>query len=844
MFPILPCRRSAALLVFLLLLLTGSEVIAQSPGSPPALTLREGLPASADLSAIDVTSVTYGNGLYLACLDAPVRLYKSEDGITWLKIAGPYPGPDNPLDFVQRPVVTFGAGRFVLTADSGRIFSSPDLVNWTRSVTGTTANILMVRYIDSTFYALGDTATFLSSRDGIHWTAEHTGIGDPAGSYKDIIAGNGHQIITAVNNEFDITAKQVTYDKVGGVWTADTLPDFPKLRFAKGRFYELTVNGLEVSTDFVNWTDATIPDSLKGGSVDLYEDSFRIYLITLKYFPPDASPNDYVYICSSDDGIHFGNTVSPGQYFSERGAYLNHRYFVIGGRSAGPLSASADGVHYHILGSDSAYLAFNGSTYVKMSTDPNEVHLSSSTDFTNWIPRDTLPNVVALMYDSTKFWAVGPETYTSVDGINWSDDGPPPHAFTGMAYGDGRYVAWGYDASGAYSLWCSVDGQNWVESATPIHMSTGPKDPPYVIPFGGVLKVRFYNGTIYVVGSAGVILTSADGLTYSLDYAGNSTGHHLTDILYNPDSARYYIYGSTGIFSAGQSPATAVTNDPLVKNLPFQTDTVNGLPSGMLAWGYAISNPLYSNGHFVELVLDSEDPSYPVTYFIWSKDGLHWDSRKLDRKSQISGAVVSGDSFRIEGTNNLELIADFSGTGSPLPVTWLQFRASARPDATVLLNWQTGIEQNSRGFVIQRNMGGVPAVWDSIGWIPAAGNSAVPLGYTFTDKTPKEGFDNYRLLLFNLDGSAQASEIRRVYIGAPVNISVYPNPARDHLTIQATGSAGLSIATLYDVGGRVVLQKGFSGNTSLSLERLPAGVYQLTIRLPDGQIYRKEIMHP
>ena len=843
MFSILHRRRSAVLLTILLLLLTGSEAIAQSPGPPPVLTLREGLPASADLSAIGVTSVTYGNGLFLACLETPTRLYKSVDGVTWLKIAGPYLGSDtNIVDYEQRPFVTFGAGRFVLTSDSGRIFSSPDLVNWTRSVSGTIANILIVHYIDSTFYALGDTATFLSSRDGINWTTEHTGIGDPTGSYKDIIVGNGHQIIMAVNNEFDSTAKQVQYDKVGGVWAADTLSNFPRLKYAKGRFYQLWLDTLEVSTDFTNWTAASFPDSV-GEGLDIFEDSSKVYLVSIKTIPVNNSPADLAYVSSSEDGIHFGDPSFTGVY-AERGAYFNHRYFLVGGRTFGPMVGSGDGFHYHILGSDSDYVAFNGTNYVKMSTNEQEVHLYSSTDFTNWIPRDTLPNVVSLLYDSSKFRALGPETWSSVDGVSWSDDGPPPHPFTGMAYGERRYVAWGFDASGAYSLWYSVDGQNWVESTTPIHISTGPKDPPYVIPFGAVLKVRFYNGTIYVVGSAGVILTSADGLTYSLDYAGNSTGHYLTDIVYNPDSARYYIYGSTGVFSAGQLPATAVTNDPLVKNLPFQSDTVNGLPPGMLAWGYAISNILYSNGHFAGLVNDNEDPSYPVNYFIWSRDGLHWDSRKLDRESQISGAVVSGDSFRIEGTNNLELIADFSGTGSPLPVTWLQFTASVTSDATVLLNWQTGMEQNSRGFVIQRNTGGAPAAWDSIGWVPAAGNSAVPLSYTFTDNTPKDGFDDYRLLLVNLDGGSQASEIRRVYIGASVNISVYPNPARDQLAIQATGSTGLSIATLYDANGHVVLQQGFSGNTSLSLERLPAGVYQLTIRLPNGQIYRKEIMHP
>ena len=114
--------RSAVLLTSLLIAITGANVQAQ--GTAPALTIREDLPDQ----DITVRQVTYGNGVFLACLNYPTRLYASRDGVHWSEVTGPPLGPDTIVsEYRQAATVAFGAGRFVLTSDSGRIFSSADL---------------------------------------------------------------------------------------------------------------------------------------------------------------------------------------------------------------------------------------------------------------------------------------------------------------------------------------------------------------------------------------------------------------------------------------------------------------------------------------------------------------------------------------------------------------------------------------------------------------------------------------------------------------------------------------------------------------------------------------------
>ena len=63
--------------------------------------------------------------------------------------------------------------------------------------------------------------------------------------------------------------------------------------------------------------------------------------------------------------------------------------------------------------------------------------------------------------------------------------------------------------------------------------------------------------------------------------------------------------------------------------------------------------------------------------------------------------------------------------------------------------------------------------------------------------------------------------------------NVYPNPARDYITI-STGSAGSYTLRLLDVSGKIYQTSTGRGNTKMNLQPLPAGHYFLYI--DDGNI--------
>ena len=123
----------------------------------------------------------------------------------------------------------------------------------------------------------------------------------------------------------------------------------------------------------------------------------------------------------------------------------------------------------------------------------------------------------------------------------------------------------------------------------------------------------------------------------------------------------------------------------------------------------------------------------------------------------------------------------------------------------------------------------------------AAGNSNQVLSYGFTDGSPALGFNDYRLLMTDLDGATRVSAVKRVWIGSTGKIVVFPNPVGDYLTIQALGAG---VVTLYDATGREVGKQEFNGGSVMvSMKDLVVGVYYLFVRLRDGGVYRQTILH-
>lgn len=181
-----------------------------------------------------------------------------------------------------------------------------------------------------------------------------------------------------------------------------------------------------------------------------------------------------------------------------------------------------------------------------------------------------------------------------------------------------------------------------------------------------------------------------------------------------------------------------------------------------------------------------------------------------------------GNSLLREATNEC---------AAPLPVSLKSFTA-VRNNSYVNLKWETALEENSKGFVVQRKVGN--SEWQSIGYLETKainGNSSSPLNYDFTDFNNLKGITQYRLRQLDIDGKIAYSQIRSVRgTQQKGKIIVYPNPSSDgNVNVVFEDKDASRNISLLDVNGRIIKQwKNVLSNT-LQIDNLVSGFYTLRI---------------
>jgi hypothetical protein len=168
-------------------------------------------------------------------------------------------------------------------------------------------------------------------------------------------------------------------------------------------------------------------------------------------------------------------------------------------------------------------------------------------------------------------------------------------------------------------------------------------------------------------------------------------------------------------------------------------------------------------------------------------------------------------------------IGSVDATSTPLPITLLSFTATP-VNASVKLAWETTSEINNDHFTIQRSRNA--ADWESIKVVPGAINSSVNVKYSEYDESPYQGLSYYRLQQTDRDGKTSFSPVVSVKIGQSASVSVYPNPASDHIWITTAGSGKLNVALYSNNGSRIDVPVTVDGNSArLDVGRLAAGTY-------------------
>ncbi|MBK7938711.1 MAG: hypothetical protein IPJ82_17215 [Lewinellaceae bacterium] len=312
----------------------------------------------------------------------------------------------------------------------------------------------------------------------------------------------------------------------------------------------------------------------------------------------------------------------------------------------------------------------------------------------------------------------------------------------------------------------------------------------------------------------------------------NNTSFDCESMFYRDDELHLFtkdwINGSTTHYSLPNTPGTyeAVNLESyFVDGLITAADISN--PGVIMLQGYESSG----GSLFFWILFDYQ----PGVFFSGNKRRIElgpWSG-----SGQTEGICFRNNSYgyvsceRVSASNPARLFSfKISQWLQPifLPVEWVYFKARATPSGA-LLEWETAMERDNRGFVVERSENGLS--FREIGFVPGKGDSDEPQRYQFTDDEPGET-RYYRLRQQGFSGEEYFSNIVMVH-GAEQSYCQEIMPQTFTRPVQITLPPNLPDDTrvlLFDLLGRTIRQ----GNApEWNAFAPPAGVYVLKITGPE-----------
>jgi Secretion system C-terminal sorting domain len=336
--------------------------------------------------------------------------------------------------------------------------------------------------------------------------------------------------------------------------------------------------------------------------------------------------------------------------------------------------------------------------------------------------------------------------------------------------------------------------------------------------------------------------------TFIFPFGNQSTNSFL------PTSVSFYAatVGSDGTIVASTYPTD-----------PFQSPNNRPLPPGIPS-----INDIYGNENSPKMldrfwIIDFENfPIQPIgTMFFSYRDSEHNSGNNLITESSLraqkftntwnniaSGGIV----FTSTNTCGLTNITGLtSGTwaltdqSSPLPVELLSFSASNADGKSVMCEWTTASEINNDYFTIERS--DKHDIFEEIGKVDGAGNSTDILNYSFTDKSPLNGINYYRLKQTDFDGNFTYSPIVAVNFSPESTFSLAPNPTNGSFYIFLEEPLKINgLILIHSSEGKLIFQQLIDEN-STSRIKIPSlnsakGIYYISIITEHGVLKNKIVI--
>ena len=313
------------------------------------------------------------------------------------------------------------------------------------------------------------------------------------------------------------------------------------------------------------------------------------------------------------------------------------------------------------------------------------------------------------------------------------------------------------------------------------------------------------------------------------------------------------INGTTG----GYIEITNTLNSPAAVNpgnLGATITSAQNMGSTTIRRGHQSQTNGYGNGNTIYRYYDitpanntALNATLRLNYFDAELNSINENTITLWKKIGTSTWADQGFNTRNTSTNYVEKtgIPDFSRWSlttplNALPLSWGLFNTQCINSSTKI-SWQTFQENNTRSFTVQRTTDGTN--WNDLTTLPAAGNSAVTLHYTYTDLLLNGSLNYYRIIELDMDSRKTYSPVlKNNCSGGKEIFFVYPNPAHNNLWVSLqTEKSGMVTLQMFDSKGALVKQQTeniLSGNNLLGMQlnNLAAGIYSLVIRYGEGKV--------
>ena len=184
-----------------------------------------------------------------------------------------------------------------------------------------------------------------------------------------------------------------------------------------------------------------------------------------------------------------------------------------------------------------------------------------------------------------------------------------------------------------------------------------------------------------------------------------------------------------------------------------------------------------------------------------------------------SGSVNTGYSYRASVTPS-------SSCTIALPVRIIYFNALLNSDKKVRLEWDVADPGEAISFTIEK-------INSLNHWIELSTTSAQSNihHYEMVDNAPVPGENIYRLRINTKNNNVIYSIQKRVVVRYNTQISVFPNPAKDRVTINGHVKAG-TVIKLTDMNGKAIkelITNASSSSLKFALPSLPPGIYLLNV---------------